>query len=124
MTAPSSDDLIHLEQNYLAARDSLGDITWTEEFPHYPEPVVHLMCYILGSVWTHRGYDIDKATFVPPDEPTSLEEVRSTLTALARSEQLAAGSWKQSLEADRMRPLIKRARRIILPKASQEFIVH
>lgn len=121
MTAPSPEDLIHLEQNYLAALGSVGDITWTEEFPDYPESVVHLMCYILGSTWVHRGYDVDKATFAIDSDAATLDDIRCTLTALARSERIAIGSWKQSLETDRMKPLIERARQILVPQDSNDF---
>lgn len=114
MNPPSPEDLVHLEKNYQAALDSVNEIKWTEEFPDYPESVVHFMCYILGSVWVNRDYEVTHdrpITLI--DEPSTVAEIQSSLTALARSERISTGSWKQTIETDRVRPLIDRARQIM-----------
>lgn len=114
MSAPSREDLVQLEQNYLAALDSISEIKWTEEFPDYPESIVHFMCYILGSSWVDRDYTPQPAhAALPPSEPSTVADIQSSLTALASSERFSTGSWKQTLETDQIKPLIDRAKQIM-----------
>ncbi len=114
MSAPSRQDLIQLEQNYLAALDSINEIKWTEEFPDYPESIVHFMCYILGSAWVDRDYAPKTPQAFPPSpEPSTVADIQSTLTALASSERFSTGSWKHTLETDKIKPLIDRAKQIM-----------
>jgi hypothetical protein len=113
MTPPSREDLNHLEQNYRDALASISEIKWTGEFPDYPESIVHFMCYILGSVWVNRDPSVSTAKASLSLEPNTMVDIQSHLTAVARSERLSAGSWKQSLEADQISLLIEKAKKLL-----------
>ena len=111
---PTEDDAKRLRGLVDSAMAVRYDITWDHDYPNYPEQIRELMTYITTSVWCNSQYKPAKTKQIPDHlDQADLEEVRSLLTALSRSERFLTGSWKNALESGRLENVVQRAEQLI-----------
>ena len=80
----------------------------------YPEEVHEMMDLILRSNWCKYDYDFRTTRRTLDDlENASLEDIRSAMTHITRSERYCTGSWEGVLERGVISRLIERAREIL-----------
>lgn len=111
---PSLDDIHKLEQLYATARSDVGKIVVGKDGPVYPESIITLMRYIQNSPWSDPDYRLDEAgQAVAKLSSASMNEIRTVLTAKARSERFCAGAWYEIMKGNLMASAIARAQEIL-----------
>lgn len=97
-----------------AARAAGEPMRWEGSSPVYPPDVARLMNHVTASAWCDPGYDPAATAGLFERIPDlRLAEIRSLLTAIARSERFVGGAWWTVLEQDRMPAILDRAEQLL-----------
>ena len=114
----SKKDLDKLEELLNNALSDVGDIpTNASNDPSYPETINDFMFYLSTSVWNNFNYnpEIVGIKIKEPDylENADIDEIRSVLTWVHRTELFSDGHWRTVLESDILPKIINRLKSLI-----------
>ena len=114
----SKKDLDSLEERFNNALGDVGNIPTDASYdPSYPETINDFMLYLSTSVWNNFDYN-PEIVGIKIQEPGYLEnadinEIRSVLTWVHRTELFSDGHWRTVLESDLLPKIINRLKRLI-----------
>jgi hypothetical protein len=95
--APTKDDAIRLREHLDAAISVCEQINCDGDYPEYPSAIGGLMRYITSSPWGNHQYKpTETKKILMRLDTANLDEIRSALTAVSRSERFCTGAWKNA----------------------------
>ena len=113
-TDPTAQDLANLKehfQNAMVVKDQVGS---KAGYPTYPDAISSLMHFITASPWCNTEYRLEHvAGILDRIDFADMTEVRSALTAIARSERFSMGAWLSALNNGSLSVVIDRAEQLV-----------
>ena len=110
---PKANDAIQLREHLNAAISVRKRILWDGDYPEYPGEIGELMRYISTSLWCNHQYKPTEVRGILTRlESADLDEIRSVLTAISRSERFCTGAWKSALDNGKLDPVVRRAEQL------------
>jgi len=105
----SSEELKLLENKYNLALASVDEIKQINYYPSYPAAISEFMACLVQSPWGDYNYKPEHvSTIMEKIESATFDEIRWVLTASNRAERFCDGSWRETLEKQKLTPVFKR----------------
>ena len=112
--APTKDDATRLREHLDAAIFVREQINCDGDYPEYPSAISGLMRYITSSPWCNQQYKpTETKEILTRLDTADLDDIRSVLTAVSRSERFCTGAWKNALADGRLDVIVSRAEQLI-----------
>ena len=103
-------DIRELRSVHDAALASLGQISYPNGRPVYPQPVTNLVRLLSEPRWLERDYRVTGLDALMEDPSgAGQREVRAILTCFTRAERFGEGNWAAMLESGVVSRAIGRA---------------
>ncbi len=114
----SKKDLDKLEGLFNNALSDVGNIpTDASSDPSYPDTINDFMLYLSSSVWNNFDYNPETVSIKIQEpgylEDADIDEIRSVLTWVHRTELFCDAHWRTVLESDLLPKIINRLKSLI-----------
>ena len=111
---PDPSDFAELREHFDKAHSVREKIGSKNGYPDYPEEIRALMKYLSFSPWCDRGYQPSQTnSILARIDSATLDEVRSVLTAILRSERFCDGAWKRIMTDGTLQTVVTRAGQLV-----------